>query len=169
VVGALALIAGSALLIGLDPHSGLTYLTIAAMLIGIGMGVTNIVFLIAVQSSVGWSERGIATASTLFARTIGQTLGAGLSGAILNHGVARRTAEFMDALDRVLQPNANDHFENLDRLIGAVADSLHDVYIVTTLLAVATLATALMLPAGWSPAGAGPSSAKPPGAPGGPA
>jgi EmrB/QacA subfamily drug resistance transporter len=167
VFGALALIAGSVLLIMLDPHSSLSYLTVASALIGLGMGVTNIVFLIAVQSSVGWSERGIATASTLFSRTIGQTLGAGLSGAILNFGVARRTPEFADALDRVLQPSGNDNFEQLDRLIAAVAAGLHEVYIATALLALATLAIALLLPAGWSPGQMATGTAKPPGTPGG--
>jgi hypothetical protein len=89
-VGALALIVGAALLITLDPHNGFAAMTTGALLIGIGMGVCNIVFLLVVQGSVGWSERGVATASTLFTRTIGQTIGAGLAGAILNFGISRR-------------------------------------------------------------------------------
>ncbi len=148
-LGALTLIAGSAFLIALDPASSLTHMSIAALLIGIGMGVCNIVFLIVVQSSVGWGERGIATASTLFTRTIGQTLGAGIGGAILNFGIARRAPEFVDALDQLLQPNGGGSVDAAHnaRLIEAVASGLHDIYLVTALLAAATLAVALLLPA----------------------
>src|SRR2546430_3792251 len=38
---------------------------------GIGLGLANTALLIAVQTSVEWRQRGVATASTMFARTIG--------------------------------------------------------------------------------------------------
>src|SRR4029450_14100213 len=102
-VGALALIAGAALLITLDPHNGFAAMTTGALLIGIGMGVCNIVFLLVVQGSVGWGERGVATASTLFTRTIGQTIGAGLAGGILNFGISRRAPHNIEHPDPPLR------------------------------------------------------------------
>jgi MFS family permease len=151
--GALALIAGATLLITLDPHDGLAAMTVGALLIGIGMGVCNIVFLLVVQGSVGWSERGIATASSLFARTIGQTIGAGLAGAILNFGLSRYAPDTVDALDLLLDTNRRQSLgaEHVARMVEAVASSLHDVYVVAGLLAMITLAIALLLPAGASP------------------
>jgi hypothetical protein len=118
------------------------------------MGVCNIVFLLVVQGSVGWSERGVATASTLFTRTIGQTIGAGLAGAILNFGISRRVPNIIDALDLLLEASRRESIDaqHIARVVEAVASSLHDVYIVAGLLAMITLATALLLPAGLSPA-----------------
>jgi hypothetical protein len=128
-------------------------MTAGALLIGIGMGVCNIVFLLVVQGSVGWRERGVATASTLFTRTIGQTIGAGLAGAILNFGISRRAPEFIDALDLVLEASRRESVDaqHIARVVEAISSSLHDVYVVTGLLAMITLATALLLPAGLSP------------------
>jgi EmrB/QacA subfamily drug resistance transporter len=152
-VGALALIAGAVLLITLDPHNGFVAMTTGALLIGIGMGVCNIVFLLVVQGSVGWSERGVATASTLFTRTIGQTIGAGLAGAILNFGISRRAPNIIDALDLLLEASRRESLDAqyIARMVEAVASSLHDVYVVAGLLAMITLVIALLLPAGLSP------------------
>ena len=43
-------------------------------LVGFGMGFCNTTFLLGMQASVGWNERGVATSSVLFMRTIGQSL-----------------------------------------------------------------------------------------------
>src|SRR5262249_58295228 len=53
-------------------------------LFGLGLGFANTALLIAVQTSVEWRQRGVATASTMFARTIGGTLAGGGPGAVLS-------------------------------------------------------------------------------------
>ncbi|HXT06184.1 MAG TPA: MDR family MFS transporter [Roseiarcus sp.] len=147
-IGALGLIAGTALLIGLDPSSTLPHLAVAAVLIGLGMGFCNQTFLVAIQSSVGWQERGIATASTLFSRTIGQSLGAALGGAILNFGVAHLVGDSDEALNRLLEPSrrAGIAADALPRLIEAITTSLHTIYIIAGVLAVLALAAAWLIP-----------------------
>lgn len=50
---------------------------------GLGMGLVSTASLLAVQSSVPWSQRGVATAVNLFARAIGGALGTGGFGALL--------------------------------------------------------------------------------------
>jgi MFS family permease len=55
---------------------------------GAGLGIANPPLLIAVQTSVPWNRRGVATASTLFFRTIGGTLAVGLLGGVLAHALA---------------------------------------------------------------------------------
>jgi hypothetical protein len=42
--------------------------------------------------------------------------------------------------------------QQMTHMVGAVASSLHDVYVVAGVLAAVTLATALMLPKGLRPA-----------------
>src|SRR5207245_920541 len=115
-------------------------------------GLCNLVFLLVVQNSVGWGERGVATASTLFTRTIGQTVGAGLAGAILNFGISRYAPNSTDALDLLLDASRRKSLdaEHVARMVEAVARSLHEVYLVAGLLAIITLAAALLLPTGSS-------------------
>ena len=138
----------------LDRDSGLLHLGLAALLIGLGMGFCNQTLLIAVQSSVGWSERGIATASILFMRTIGQVLGASIGGAILNFGVADLVSGSDQALNRLLDPAMRGTIDaktalSLSNAIGA---SLHQVYVIAGLLAVVVLLAMLMIPTRLSPA-----------------
>lgn len=148
VLGALALLAGAVVLIAFNSVAQIAMLTIGALLVGVGMGFCSLVFLLVVQSSVDWQQRGVATASILFTRTLGQAVGAGLGGAILNFGIALRVPGASDALDRLLQPMARAHLDpdRMAQLVAAVAGSLHDVYALTGILALATLATALLLP-----------------------
>jgi hypothetical protein len=54
---------------------------------GIGMGLLSITSMVTIQDSVEWSMRGSATASLIFARSLGSTLGATLMGALLNIGI----------------------------------------------------------------------------------
>ena len=148
VMGGIALIAGASSLIFLDRESGLAHLVVVALLIGLGMGFCNQTFLIAVQSSVGWSERGIATASILFARTIGQVLGASIGGTILNFGVAHLASGSDQALNRLLDPALRGSVdgETALSLANAIAASLHNVFVIAALLAILTLATTLLIP-----------------------
>jgi EmrB/QacA subfamily drug resistance transporter len=55
----------------------------AMFVYGLGMGLANTALLIAVQSQATWSQRGVATAATMFARSMGGALGVGALGAVL--------------------------------------------------------------------------------------
>ena len=56
---------------------------IAMAVFGTGLGFANTALLIAVQSSVAWNRRGVATSSTLLFRTIGGTLAVGMLGELM--------------------------------------------------------------------------------------
>jgi fucose permease len=149
VVGGFSLIAGTACLVVLDRGGGLVHLVLVALLIGLGMGLCNQTFLLAVQSNVGWSERGIATASILFARTIGQVIGASVGGAILNFGVAHLAAGADQALNRLLDPATRGTLDEKTTLslASAIGASLHNVFVIAGLLAILTFAATLLIPA----------------------
>lgn len=152
-VGALVLIAGTAILIALEPASGVLWAICGAFTIGVGLGFCNTTLVVAVQASVGWNERGVATSSNLFLRTIGQTLGAALGGAILNYGISRHAPEAVGAVNRLFDPHMRESLgaSGINHLTQAIANSLHEVYLIAGLLAVVTLALMLRLPAGLSP------------------
>ena len=154
VIGALSLMAGTGLLIALDRDSTFWWLLPAALLVGIGMGFCNQTFLLAVQGSIGWNERGAATSSFLFLRTIGQALGAALGGAILNFGVAHHVPEAGDVMGGLFSParRASLGADLVARLSNAIAGSLHQVYVIAGTLAVLTLIVTMLLPAKLGPA-----------------
>ncbi|PRZ43688.1 EmrB/QacA subfamily drug resistance transporter [Antricoccus suffuscus] len=58
--------------------------TVASAVMGAGMGLLSMPMLIGLQSTVGWSERGVITSGSMFSRTLGQSLGAAIFGAITN-------------------------------------------------------------------------------------
>ena len=56
------------------------------------MGPTSLSFILAVQHTVSWGQRGVATGAVIFLRTIGGAIGVGLLGATLGWGLAHRLA-----------------------------------------------------------------------------
>jgi EmrB/QacA subfamily drug resistance transporter len=78
-----------------------SYLTVVRnmMIVGLGLGPTMPVFTIAAQNAVSFSQLGVVTAVTQFARSIGGTLGAALFGSLLVN-------RFGSALQEALPPTA---------------------------------------------------------------
>ncbi len=143
IIGAAPLIAGSLVLIALDPALGPLFAGTGAGLIGIGMGLTNNTFTVATQSSVGRAQRGIATSTISFMRQVGQALGAAVFGGTLNAYLAREGAG-EDIVDRIMDPalRRSVSAEALAPLTQAIAAGLHHVYIIIAFLGLAVLTTA---------------------------
>jgi EmrB/QacA subfamily drug resistance transporter len=152
-IGGLSLVAGSLVLIMLTPASGLLWAGGGAFILGVGMGFCNTAFIVSIQTSVGWNERGMATSSTMFMRIVGNAIGAAVFGAILNFGIYSKLPEAGDAVNRLMAPAARQGLGAMEiaRLTEAVGDSLHAVYIIAGLVAVISLILGLALPAGLSP------------------
>ncbi|MGC2524200.1 MAG: MFS transporter, partial [Stellaceae bacterium] len=152
-LGAVALVAGAAMLTQLQPSSAVAWAAAGSLVMGLGMGACNTAFLVSIQASVGWSERGVATGANMFMRMIGQSFGAALGGAILNFGVFRRVPDAADAVNRLLEPALRRSLgaDEIARLSDAVGSSLHEVYLIATVIAALTFVVALSFPAGLSP------------------
>jgi len=152
-IGGAALVAGSLVLILLDPSSSPLLPASGAFLIGIAMGFCNTTFLVAIQATVAWNERGVGTGSQMFMRMFGQSVGAALFGAIVNFGVESRMPGGSDAVNKLLHPALRRYLDPADmaRLGDAVAWSAHEAYLVVVVIAALTLAVCLAFPAGLSP------------------
>jgi hypothetical protein len=137
----------------LTPASGLLLAGTGAFLLGIGMGFCNTAFIVSIQASVGWGERGMATSATMFMRIVGNSVGAAVFGAILNFGIYRKLPEAGDAVNRLMTPAGRQSLgaSEIGRLTEAVGSSLHIVYVIATLVAIVSLLFALALPARISP------------------
>jgi len=89
-------------------------------LYGVGLGLANTPMIIAVQTSVAWNRRGVATASTMFFRTIGGTIAVGVLGGVLAAALSGGAAT-PDQVEQLLGPERG----LLDpALVGAVAGAL---------------------------------------------
>ncbi|MEU3510850.1 MFS transporter [Streptomyces longwoodensis] len=100
--------------------------TLLMLLLGAALGLFQLPLIVGVQSTVGWSERGTTTASVLFCRQTGQTVGAALFGAVANGVLAARLggAGDLDAVARGLDDGAV-----AEATRRAVADAVHAVYL----------------------------------------
>src|SRR5207247_8900322 len=113
--GMVTLVAGTLLLLlaflpGLSSNPLLrsAVIVIATFVSGAGFGFSTTSMLIAVQNSVPWSERGIATASVQFFRNMGNTLGSVILGSVLTATLAPLlAAPAVLALLRQMPPAAN--------------------------------------------------------------
>lgn len=86
-IGSFAFPLGAICLLFLTPDGGLALASVGTFLMGFGMGIISITGIVLVQESVEWSMRGSATSSIIFARSLGNTLGATALGAVLSIGI----------------------------------------------------------------------------------
>jgi hypothetical protein len=152
-LGALTLIAGAATLITMTPTRGLAWSAVGAILVGVGMGFCNTTFMVSVQTSVGWRQRGAATSSTMFLRFLGQSFGAPVFGAVLNASLIAGPLGVAGVLDQLLDPHRRGMMEvgDLGRLIEGIAVAMRHAYLLTGMLAVLSLLLALTYPIGLGP------------------
>jgi EmrB/QacA subfamily drug resistance transporter len=131
---------------GMD--AGLGQIRAISMAFGAGLGFANTSLLIAVQTTVSWKQRGVATASTLFFRTIGGALAIGATGGILSRVLASNPAVPEDAVNQLLGP---DHGASLGpsllaTLGGLLETGLGHVFLIIAGLALTALAVTLFFP-----------------------
>ncbi|MEW8979582.1 MAG: MDR family MFS transporter [Symbiobacterium sp.] len=134
-------------------------LALVTFVIGAGMGFSTLAFILGIQSSVGWAQRGVATASFQFIRTLGGMIWVSAMGGVMNldllgrlqrvPGVAARSAaEAGDWANRLLDPAQRAALapEVLGAMQEALAGALRNVHLVMLLAALLSLAAALLIP-----------------------
>ena len=67
----------------LDRDSSTFFAAVCMTVLGLGFGFSSVGFTISVQNSVGWADRGVATASLQFFRSIGGSVGVAIMGTIM--------------------------------------------------------------------------------------
>lgn len=151
--GGVMLVAGTALLALLDPMRGLPWAGAGGALVGLGFGFSNSSLLVAAQSSVGWEQRGSATASLLFMRQVGQAIGTSLFGAVFNVVVFGRGVP-SDEVAHLLDPARRAQLSGpaFVALSDGIARAIHDIFAIAVVLALALLCLAFLIPAGLSAA-----------------
>ncbi|HTO97820.1 MAG TPA: MDR family MFS transporter [Myxococcales bacterium] len=141
-------LAAAALAILLRPGASLRVPQALTALFGVGLGLANTALLIAVQTSVEWRQRGVATASTMFARTIGGTLAVGVLGAVLSAALLRDGTIPEDAADQLLGPTrgAGLGAAVVRALSASLQAGLGSVFWTIAAIALAAAVTSLFFP-----------------------
>ncbi|MGW5941731.1 MFS transporter [Streptomyces celluloflavus] len=139
------------------PYPGAAWQPALIMLaLGAALGLFQLPLIIGVQSSVGYAERGTATASILFCRQVGQSVGAALFGAVANSTLNDRLAHApsdirpglpgdLDAVSHALEHAGTLTAHTADYLRRAVATTVGHVYLGAAAAAALSLLLLLLL------------------------
>jgi EmrB/QacA subfamily drug resistance transporter len=149
-VGGALLPAGTAFLLFLTPQSSPVIAGSGAFLMGAGMGLLSITTIAVVQDSVEWSMRGSATASIIFARSLGSTIGATAAGTLLNMGIVHYGSGALATRlhDLLNQPSGLTQL-SVDPAVRQVFDqSLRWSFVGVVALAALTFVASLLIPIG---------------------
>jgi EmrB/QacA subfamily drug resistance transporter len=83
ILGSILLAASTVWMLSFSGSTSLSLCSAALALAGLGMGFVSITTLLVVQNSLKASNLGVATSSQQFARTLGGTIGIGISGSLV--------------------------------------------------------------------------------------
>jgi EmrB/QacA subfamily drug resistance transporter len=148
VVGALLEPLGAVLFVLLEPDTSPILPAIGSLVMGFGMGLISVPSLVLIQEVVDWTQRGSVTASNIFSRNLGSTLGATLLGAVLNHKLAAAGAAAAVTSDQLRQLLTAHDSQTSDAAVRmALAQGLNLTFWVMFVLCLGTVALALLVPA----------------------
>lgn len=113
---------------------------------GVGMGLSNTALIIAVQESVGFEARGVATATLLFFRNIGGAIAVGAMGGLLSWAIAGRVPEAL--INAMLGPDRGRSLspEAVARVSGALAEGIGTTFHVVSATAIVAAVIAVGFP-----------------------
>jgi Na+/melibiose symporter-like transporter len=146
LAGSVFLPVGAVFLVMLQPGASPVLAGIGSTIVGLGMGLLSTAAIVLIQDSVGWAERGAATASNIFSRNLGSTLGAAALGAVLNISLASGTGAAVSSEDmRRLLDGAGGVTADV-ALRGLLGHAIHLTFWAVLVVALLTFATATFVP-----------------------
>ncbi|MGI2327373.1 MDR family MFS transporter [Planococcus sp. YIM B11945] len=153
LAGCVFLVIGTGLFVFMRPEFGPWWAALSSFFVGVGMGLTSTAFIVSIQAAVSYEQRGSATASFMFMRNLGSTIGVALLGSILNSSLLRYFQDngqnlSVDAINGLLTEESRSSItaDALHFLQQGLSESLLFVYCVTALFAVISLALIFGLP-----------------------
>jgi MFS family permease len=123
------------------------------IVVGLGMGPTSLSYILGVQNAVDWDRRGVATGAVTFVRTMGGALGVGVLGATLGFDLSHRLATAGETgIDIVAALRPETHHllgsAQLRMVQTALGQSLRDVFIQMSVIAIVTVGCSFLLQGG---------------------
>jgi EmrB/QacA subfamily drug resistance transporter len=156
LIGGLAVIAGSLLVVRLTADSAVLTVAAATFVVGVGLGLLSAPVIVAVQSSVDWQQRGVVTGTNMFARNLGSAVGVAVFGAIANTTLADRFASAPESLpaslregsdaERLVVQGGDQQGPVADFVRSALFDASHHVFLGSVVAAVLGFAVLWLMP-----------------------
>ncbi|MCS7462711.1 MFS transporter [Paenibacillus doosanensis] len=138
-LGMILLVLSMLWLLFLGQASSTLHFYAVTALLGIGFGVAFTICTVTVQSAVGWELRGAATASNMFFRTLGQTVGVALFGtwfnaklsSVLTGGEGASLGLTLDQMNELINPATADRLSDQVQSVlrGTLVAGLHHLFI----------------------------------------
>lgn len=150
--GGLCILGGSLAIAVLAPR-GAVPAGIGSFVVGLGLGFVSTTSIVAIQTTVAWNQRGVATASNMLMRILGNALGAALYGGLLNYRMARYLEReglegrvSLDSIQDLMGEGARASADVLALVREGLAGSLHAVFWGVALTGLLTLVFAWRIP-----------------------
>jgi EmrB/QacA subfamily drug resistance transporter len=157
LVGIGACCASAALFVWLPVAAPAWVAALGCFIMGCGLGLLATATIVGLQSVVGWTRRGVVTGANIFARNIGQAVGAAVFGGIANVTLAGWLRAAPPSLQGQLPASINDASNllhdgtrasaaALDYVRAGLALAIHHVFIGLAVVAVAGLVVLFATP-----------------------
>lgn len=152
LIGGIFLIVGAVLFNFLPSIQQAYWAALGSFFIGAGMGMTSTSFIVAIQTTVKWEIRGIATATNMFMRSIGSTLGVAFFGGLLNNQIRRNIEDAPMAtltvsdIDHLLNGQILVSNESLILLKQGLTSGLQFIYLMMGIITILSFIMILLIP-----------------------
>ena len=132
LMGSAFALVGALLLLTVDGDSSVLHLAFPCFVMGIGFGYVASPAVVAAQTAVGWSRRGVATGANMFARSMGSAVGVAVFGAVVNSVVSSRLGGSPPGIEQVSA--------------SVLEPAIHGVFVMTIAFAVVLVVVASLMP-----------------------
>lgn len=149
ILGAAFAAIGALMLASAHPESGRFAVMLAMLVVGVGLGFMSTPYLLAVQNAVPRHQRGVATSSVQFFRTIGGAIAVAAMGAVLNAHLSSNLSEEVN-VNVALDPEARIRMssEMLGSLVNTLDGGLTTIYLAMAGAAAIGVIVAFLFPKG---------------------
>jgi EmrB/QacA subfamily drug resistance transporter len=147
IVGTAVAAFGMFLLSTMDPSTSRLVSGVYMTVLGIGLGLTMQVLVLATQNSVRVADLGVATSTVNFFRSVGGSIGVALFGAIFNSRLATELATTGVAVPDPVTPQAIEALPGADHtaVVDAFASALTMVFLIAVPVMLVGFALSLLL------------------------
>ena len=130
--GGFALLGALSLLL-VSPGSTPLQVGLSCALVGVGLGLISSPTLVAAQSVVDWQQRGVITATNMFARSMGSAVGTAVFGAIANASIGG-------------PPVTDNGSTNSGVAPLVLSNAIHNVFLASVVVSAIMLVAVLVIP-----------------------
>lgn len=163
LIGSIITLASSLIFIALPESTTVLLAALGSFVMGAGLGLISTPLIVGLQSIIGWERRGVVTGSNMFARQLGQTVGAAIFGSIANtvlaNWLAHPPSSFAGQLPKSIDITNQTSGSSSHYLSPAVANYLreglylasHSVFLALGIFAAAGIVAILFTPGHFEP------------------